>query len=241
MATDIFRRVEKKYILNKEQFLKIKKVLEGFVVPDEYGKSLICNIYFDTRNYDFISHSITKPFSKDKIRLRSYNVPKRDSTVFLEIKRKVDGVVGKRRINMSLSEYEVYSKNRLLVNNNDFRNMQIRKELDYYFDRFDLEPKMYISYEREAFYDKDNRDFRITFDSNILARDYDLDLQKGSYGDHILEENKYIMEIKSLGAIPLWFVKVINDCKICPCGFSKYGEAYTQISLKANTNKECVV
>ena len=90
---------------------------------------------------------------------------------------------------------------------------------------------MFISYYRRAYYQKDNRDFRITFDSHVLARNYDLELEKGNYGDHILEKNKYIMEIKTLGAIPMWLVKLLNENRIYPCGFSKYGEAYSQIIL----------
>ena len=166
---DIFRRVEKKYILNKKQYEQIRKILKNYIVQDEYGKSTVCNIYFDTENYDLISHSITKPFFKEKIRLRSYNIPNKESTVFLEIKRKAEDVVGKRRIGMKFSDFSNYMKNRQAVQNN---NTQIKNELDYYFKLYNLSEKMYIAYDREAFYAKNDRDFRITFDSNIRARNY---------------------------------------------------------------------
>lgn len=91
---------------------------------------------------------------------------------------------------------------------------------------------MFLSYCRRAYYDKEDNDFRLTFDSDILARNYDLELEKGVYGEYILEKDKYIMEIKTLGAIPIWFVKILDELKISPCGFSKYGEAYTQLILK---------
>ena len=229
--SEIFRRVEKKYILNKEQFLKIKELLNDYVIQDEYGKSTICNIYFDTDNYELISHSITKPFFKEKIRLRSYNTPNKESTVFLEIKRKEDSVVGKRRISMKLSDFDKYIKDSEKVENS---NMQIKNELDYYFNLYNLSKKMFISYDREAYYAKDDKDFRITFDSNVKARDYNLELDKGIYGDNILGTDNYIMEIKTLEAIPLWFVKILDECEVCPGSFSKYGEAYSKLVLKAN-------
>ncbi len=235
---DIFRRVEKKYILDKKQYNMIRNIMADHMIPDEYGKSTICNIYFDTNSYDLIGHSITKPFFKEKIRLRSYGTPNQDSNVFLEIKRKVDGIVCKRRIEMKLNEFNNYMNDKKSINN---ENVQIKNELDYYFDRFNLKKTMYISYNREAFYDKSDRDFRITFDNNIIARDYNLNLEKGNYGDNILEQDKYIMEIKTLGSIPLWFVKLISECEISPCGFSKYGEAYTQLVLKENDLMSCVV
>ena len=235
---DIFRRVEKKYIITEAQYKVLKKALKDYMVEDEHGKSLICNLYFDSSLYELISHSITKPFFKEKIRLRSYNVPRKNSDVFLEIKRKCDGVVSKRRIGMKLFDFENYLNDK---NSLEHQSRQIKSELDYYFDRYNLRPTMYVSYSREAFYQKDNMDFRITFDSNIIAREYDLNLDSENYGTRILENGKYVMEIKTLSSIPLWLVPILNELKIMPCGFSKYGEAYTQLVLGANTCETCVV
>ena len=228
---DIFRRIEKKYIVSEHQYKKIKEKMEGFMKEDEYGKSTICNIYFDTNQYDLISHSITKPYFKEKVRLRSYNIPNEDSKVYLEIKRKYDGVVGKRRIEMKLSDFKAYLEDKDSL---DSKNRQIKNELDYYFNMYNLKPAMYISYEREAYYQKDNSDFRLTFDSKILARNEDLNLENGSYGKDILGKEKYIMEVKTLGAIPMWFVEILDECKVIPGSFSKYGEAYTKFILKPN-------
>ena len=102
---EFFRRVEKKYILTKDEYLNLKEVLKNKMVEDEYGKSTICNIYFDTGGFDLIRHSITKPIFKDKVRVRSYNIPSLDSTVFLEIKRKYDGVVSTNAIKGILQLY----------------------------------------------------------------------------------------------------------------------------------------
>ena len=226
---DFFRRVEKKYILTREQYLFFKEAIRENMIEDEHGKSTICNIYFDTEQYDLIRHSIAKPIFKDKIRIRSYNIPTIDSNIYLEIKRKYDGVVSKRRIQIKLSDFYKY-----LNDNSCLDECQVKKELDYYFKHYKLKPTMFLSYYRRAFYDKENRDFRLTFDSHVLARDYDLEIEKGNYGVHIFEKNKYIMEVKTLGAIPMWFVKLLNQIQIGPCGFSKYGAAYTQLILNAD-------
>lgn len=225
---DIFRRVEKKFLLNKSQYLKMKELMANYMQEDKYGKSTICNIYFDTDQYDLIRHSITKPYYKDKVRLRSYNIPNKDSRVYLEIKRKCDEVVGKRRIEIKLENFYDY-----IYTDEPFKtsNPQIENELYYYFNFYNLKPAMYVSYEREAFYQKDNMDFRATFDSNILARNYDLKLEKGSYGERILPKNQYILELKTLGAMPLWMVKILNDLKIRRAVYSKYGTAYTELIL----------
>ena len=235
--SEFFRRMEKKYIITRKQYLTLKDIIKDNMIEDEHGKSTICNIYFDTSRFDLIRHSITKPIYKDKIRLRSYNTPNINNTVYLEIKRKYDGVVSKRRIEMRLNEFYKYMSNK-----NSFANgNQVEKELLYYFQYYNLKETMFLSYNRRAYYDKNNRDFRITFDSNIIARNYDLKLEKGVYGNNILEQDKYIMEIKTLGAMPMWLVKKLNELVISPCGFSKYGEAYTQLVLKANDYLKCVV
>jgi SPX domain protein involved in polyphosphate accumulation len=104
MKNEIFRRIEKKYVINKEQYEELKKALEGHMREDRYGRSVVCNIYFDSDDYSLIRNSITKPYYKDKVRLRSYNTPDEDSKVFLEIKRKCGKVVGKRRIEMNLNQ-----------------------------------------------------------------------------------------------------------------------------------------
>lgn len=231
---EIFRRVEKKYIVNELQYHKIKEHILDHMKEDKYGKSTICNIYFDTDNYDLISHSISKPYFKEKIRLRSYNIPAPDSKVFLEIKRKYDGVVGKRRIEMKLSDFYKY------INDSDSfesSNIQIKKELDYYFKLYNLKPAMYVSYKREAYYETNNSDFRLTFDSEIISREYDLNLEKGVYGKDILGKGKYIMEVKTLGALPKWFVNILNEASILPGSFSKYGEAYKEFILKPSIER----
>ncbi len=234
---EFFRRVEKKYIINQEQYERIMAKMNGEMIEDSHGQSKICNIYFDTKNYDLISHSIQKPVYKDKVRLRSYNVPNEEDTVYLEIKRKYDGVVSKRRIEFKLKDAEEYLENKDTYH----AGGQVQNEIDYYFEHYNLVPTMFLSYDRRAYYDKNDINFRITFDTNIIARNYDLELEDGSYGTDIFEQDKYIMEIKTLGAIPMWFVNILSEEKIFPCGFSKYGEAYTQIVLNANGVKEYVI
>ncbi len=227
---EFFRRVEKKYVITKEQYLRLKDIIESKMIEDEHGKSSICNIYLDTEQFDLVRHSITKPVYKDKVRLRSYNVPNIDSTVYLEIKRKYDGIVSKRRIEMKLKDFYEYMNNKNLFS----EGSQVKKELLYYFQFYNLKQTMCISYDRRAYYDEFDRDFRITFDTNILARDYDLELEKGIYGTNILEKDHYIMEIKTLESMPMWLVKILNELMICPSSFSKYGEAYTKLICNAD-------
>ena len=222
MNSEIFKRVEKKYLLTEEQYKSLLKETEEHLEKDKYFKSTICNVYFDTDNYDFIVESLEKPTYKLKVRLRSYDIPDLNDKVFLEIKNKYKGVVGKRRVKISLQEFYDY------LNSNKFPDCdkQIMSEIDYLFKKYNLKAKQYIAYDRESYYDKDNKNFRITFDQNLRSRNEDLKLEYGDAGKLHFKDNIYIMELKTLDALPLWFTKVINELKIYPTSFSKYGKIY---------------
>jgi len=86
---------------------------------------------------------------------------------------------------------------------------------------------VFLSYEREAYYDKCGGDFRVTFDHNILCRQTDVSLCADIYGEPILPADSVLMELKCSGGIPLWMVEVLSRDRIYKTSFSKYGTAYS--------------
>ena len=110
MAKDlyIFKRVEKKYRVSTLQKERLLDIIGDKLIPDEHGKSTVCSLYLDTPTYLLIRNSIEARTYKEKLRLRSYGVPTGDTRVFLEIKKKFEGVVYKRRVSMSLDEAKTY-------------------------------------------------------------------------------------------------------------------------------------
>ena len=233
---NIFKRYELKYLITKSQMEHIKTAMSKYMESDQYGKSTICNIYFDTPDFLLIRRSIEKTVYKEKMRLRSYGVATSDSTTFVELKKKYDSVVYKRRISMTEEDAMKY-----LCNEARVADTQITHEIDYFMKQYKvLKPRVVISYEREAFYAKDNPDFRVTFDQNILWRDYDLSLCKGIYGNPILQPNQVLMEIKTAAAIPLWMTALLSENCIYKTSFSKYGNAYRTIfSIRHAGERKC--
>lgn len=106
MSQDTFARVEKKYVISREQYEWIRQFLAEYTVEDEYGQSTIRNVYYDTPGEEMIRHSIQKPEFKEKVRVRGYGKIGRNDDVFVELKRKYRGIVYKRRVSMPLSEAE---------------------------------------------------------------------------------------------------------------------------------------
>lgn len=221
--TSIFMRYEKKYLINGEQYDALMKMIAELFSPDEFGRSVIMNIYFDTPTDMLIRRSIEKPVYKEKLRLRTYGVPNDDSNAFVEIKKKFKKVVYKRRVKMKYSEAYDY----LINGEPPPKQTQITNEIDWLMKYYgDVRPAMVITYERTAMFSNENNDLRITFDSNILWRREDLDLRFGAYGEPLLPEGHYLMEIKIPGAMPVWLAHMLDELKIYPASFSKYGMAY---------------
>lgn len=220
MYDKIFKRVEIKYLLDEEEKNNLINMLKPYLEHDQYFKSSITNIYFDNTENELIYTSLDKPIFKEKLRVRTYETPNLDGNVFLEIKNKYDGVVGKRRIKISLKDY--YD----LLKNNKEVDSQILKEIKYHLDYYKLEPKILIAYDRLSYRAISDNNFRITIDSNLRFRREDLKLENGSYGDYYFDKPYYIMEVKTLNSLPLWFTKILSQLKIYPKSFSKYGSIY---------------
>lgn len=220
-----FKRYELKYLLTTEQKQKIMAHMAPYMKLDQYGRTVIRNLYFDTENYRLIRHSIEKPVYKQKLRLRSYQQVRPEDPAFVELKKKYNGVVYKRRI--SLPEQEA---TQWLSGLSAGPSGQIADEINYFRIYYgDLHPTVFLSYEREAWYSLDGSDFRVTFDDCILCRQEQLSLEAQIWGSPILPEDTVLMEIKTSGGIPLWMTQFLTQQHIFKTSFSKYGTAYEKL------------
>lgn len=222
----VFERYEKKYIISFSQKERLLARISDILLPDEFGESTLCNLYFDTPDYRLIRASIERPVFKEKLRIRSYGVPDKSSNVFVELKKKYKGVVYKRRINMTYEE----AVDLLCRRNLPLSKGQVLGEVAYFMGHYKgLRPSVSIFCERSAFYSAEDENLRLTFDRNVRFRNQLLDLSLGDDGTRILEDGLFIMEIKSLNSIPLSIVHTLNELEIYPRSFSKYGKAYEMI------------
>lgn len=219
----IFKRYEIKYFLTRRQQEELLGVMDPYMKLDDYGHTVIRNIYFDTDTYRLIRHSLEKPVYKEKLRLRSYQKADQNSQVFVELKKKYNSVVYKRRV--ALPEHEALGW--LCGSSFHPEDSQIVEEIEYFRTYYrTLHPACFLSYERDAFYSLCGDDFRVTFDSNIISREKDLSLETDVWGTQLLEPGQVLMEIKTPGGIPLWMTDFLTRNHIYKTSFSKYGEAY---------------
>ena len=217
-----FKRYEKKYLLSAEKYAQLMERLEGHIVPDRFHRSTVCSIYYDTDNFELIRHSIEKPVYKEKLRVRSYNVPDENSKVFVELKKKFKGIVYKRRVTMTAAQAREYLSGRSAAP----MDTQTTRELDWVLKSYALSPRVFIACDRFAYVAKDDENLRITFDKDIRWRETELDLTLGCHGEPILKDGQVLMEIKIPGAAPIWLAHLLSELQIYPQSFSKYGTCY---------------
>lgn len=236
MAKEIFNRYEKKYLLNYDQYKAITEVVSKYMNRDAFNqddqKYLISNIYYDTYDDHLIRKSLQKPKYKEKIRIRSYGPTDDDGFVYLEIKKKYKKLVNKRRTKLTLKEAkDLIEYNEIELK--DHMNKQVVKEIQHFLTLYKVVPKVYLSYERLAFFAKDDDDLRLTIDTNIKTDRDNVSLNYMNTGDKLLDDDKFLMEIKSSKAMPMWLVNALSQNKIYSTSFSKYGTEYKNY-LKSN-------
>ena len=221
----IFKRYEKKYLLNKTEYEKLMSLIRDKLVPDEHGENTLCSLYLDTPDFLLIRNSIDAVSYKEKLRLRSYGVPGQEKTLFFEIKKKYKRVVYKRRVSMTPAMAAEYIESGVMP-----FDSQIMREIDYLM-KFYRQPKpnVCILCERGAFFAEESAEVRLTFDKNLRYRYGFPTADNIGEGYPILDNDKYILEIKTPGAMPLWLARALSECKIYPRSFSKYAHAYYDI------------
>ena len=233
MAIEVFNRYENKYLLNEETYQLFCGELLTYMEYDEHNKEhgfyTISNVYFDTQDDQVIKQNISKPKYKEKLRLRSYGVPNEQAKVYLEIKKKVFGLVNKRRTSLTLPEAYTFVSTGISPSYQPYMNQQVIREIEYFLKRYTLIPKVYIAYDRKALFSKESRDLRITFDTNIRCRRDNVRLEDGDYGEKLLEPNQWLMEIKAEKTFPVWLASLLSKYKLYPTSFSKYANEYKKM------------
>lgn len=132
-----------------------------------------------------------------------------------EMKKKYDGIVYKRRIQIpSINETS--------------NSSQIKKELQYMKDFYEAKEKVFIAYDRIAYSAKKENDVRITFDTNIRYRFENLKLTDLYDDNYLLNDDQVLLEVKVMNRYPLWLTHALSALKLTRTSFSKYGTIYAQ-------------
>jgi hypothetical protein len=235
MTQLFFKRYEKKYLLSNRQYDALTDAFSGRLAPDINGEYMISNIYYDTDDFKLVRMSNEKPVYKEKLRLRSYG-DAADGNAFIELKKKYEDVVYKRREEMRYEDAVRFLESGVSERGED---SQVLREIAYFLSYHRVSPKVLLSYNRKAFSAPGDDGLRVTFDFDVRFRTDNLRFDGSTCGTPILQSGTVLMEIKSPLAVPLWLCGILSKNGIYPASFSKYGICYRDYI--ANINGRSVI
>lgn len=218
----VFKRHEMKYLLTDEDREQFEREMAGHMVPDAYGDSHISSIYFDTPTGLIARLSIEGNAYKEKLRVRSYGVTNPDTTVFVEIKKKVNGITYKRRVPARAD----IAMERLCAGSFPGDD-QISREINWLVRHYEgLAPSILVTYNRCAYYACDDADFRLTLDRNVRWIDRSDPVEENPAGGELLGPDRTILEIKTGTAVPMWVIDFLERREIRQTSFSKFERSF---------------
>ncbi|MBC7815420.1 MAG: polyphosphate polymerase domain-containing protein [Planctomycetaceae bacterium] len=173
------------------------------------------SVYLDTPNFDTFRRSPF--FRRRKFRLRRYGG---EATIWLELKRKRNGQVRKRRV--SVTEADL-SQRIAQPHDPEWDGAWFYRRLE----KRQLRPVCQVTYRRFARIGTSaTGPIRLTIDGDLFANGAD-DWQVPSAplsGESLLSGRR-IVEFKFRDALPAAFRSLIQDLRLVPTAFSKYRES----------------
>lgn len=215
-------RHEYKYYINESTYRILSNRFRHILSADENMENeegyLISSLYFDDIYNSALEDKINGTRFRKKYRIRVYN--RNDSLIKLECKAKYENYIGKESAILSREEY-----NSILNDDYDFlskRKEQVCKELYCLHHIKLLKPITVVEYLREA-YVLDPGNVRITFDKNISASIYSLDIFDDEYvTSEVLGQGLVVLEVKYDDFIPRYIWQIIQSEGTLKSAISKF-------------------
>lgn len=242
---EVFRRTEMKYLVSADQRKSIEGAIEQKMILGEFCESSILSLYYDTPEFALIERSLDKPFYKEKLRLRVYGTPSPLGPAFVELKKKYDGVVYKRRVLLSLAAAQVFLEglpyekacrafplidHEAHLQSLSIRSLQIGREIEFMLTRHgNLAPSLLTKCDRVAYADPEGSELRITFDTKLDFASGVSSLLAACDMSPLIDPAYSIMEVKNAGSLPFWLLRALANARAYPRSFSKYGHAYMSL------------
>ncbi|HFR3748329.1 TPA: polyphosphate polymerase domain-containing protein [Streptococcus suis] len=232
-----FKRRETKYILSKATWRLFFRDAQPHLLADDYAHSTITSIYFDNEDFDMVQDALAKKYQREKVRIRLYDAhPHANSTAFLEIKKKIDGIGYKYRLESTPRIIQYFLRTGL--RDSSLTDQPVCQEIQSLRKRYgNLYPKILIRYERQSFKGLEDPKLRLTIDQNVTYSDQHPALKSAAKEKVLLDPDLMIMEIKAAETIPDWLSALLEKHAIERKPFSKYGTAYR---LATSPEKELI-
>jgi hypothetical protein len=220
------QRFELKYMLPCSMKEDLRAFIASYLVLDEYAEKSptlaygIHSIYFDSPNLSTYQATEGGDRNRFKLRLRYYD-ENEESPVFLEMKRRFDNVIAKKRcmiprhaIEETLAGDTTYVRPKELAGHQSFCHLM---------NQLQAGPRAHVAYQREAWMSEHDNSVRVTLDTDVFVEPkFDLiptTQMKDpvpSFGDQM------VLELKYTNRFPGWFRDLVEAFHLMQSGGPKY-------------------
>jgi len=232
-------RYEFKYLITEDQADYIREVVRTFADADAYGDNGVYDVtslYYDTWDWRLALQTVEGIRNRYKMRIRTYGFTD-DMPVFVEIKGRVGTSICKSRALIPREHWSLLSLNQPPPPEG-FTALKESHQSDYdsfrnLMDVLDLRPRLWVSYQREAYGSRYGDGARLTFDRHLKVQAPDLDRPDVpvdcEYQMVNLDGPQTILELKFNNAFPSWMRTIVNQCELRRTACSKYVQGVEQI------------
>ncbi|MBN1268208.1 MAG: polyphosphate polymerase domain-containing protein [Kiritimatiellae bacterium] len=234
-----FERYEAKYLVDRELIPGIREFIRPFCVPDPNASGdppeyVITTLQMDGPTLALHRAKENEAITRFKLRCRTYGVDNA-APVFLEIKRKIKGVVLKSRVMIPRDCWgaSLFEPGREVP----FRSRHERLNFAEFLRLKDLTgagPVAFIRYTRESYLGRYDDYARLTFDRRLCyrpARSWDFPPPDAKWrmmdSGMAQERNRscLVMELKTYRDAPQWMVELTERFDLVRAGTCKYSTA----------------
>jgi hypothetical protein len=219
----LLSRFECKYLVDRGTALKAREFLTPFMHPDPYARNrpryryTVCSLYLDGAGLPLLRAADEGWRNRFKLRLRTYP-GSLHAPVYLEVKRRVDGIVSKLRAGVAHAQAgDLLERGRSgqpwTESNGEF--LRLVRSLD-------ARPVIRVHYLREAYEALGGEPVRVTFDTDLAAcRTRGLDLSDDGRWEPFGLQG-VVLEIKFSERFPPWIGDMVSALDLQRRSFCKY-------------------
>jgi hypothetical protein len=225
-----FNRYEIKYLVAVAALPALRAELAGRMARDELQSTpgRLTSLYYDTADLRFYWEKIDGLRFRRKLRLRAYGAPERiddTTTVFVEIKQRVDRVTQKRRVALPYAAARVLCDERLDPGVVGAAEPLVAEVLSL-VQGLDLRPTAITTYFRDGYVGRDaDLGLRVTVDQRVSGRDRDFYLGANTTDRLIVPSQLAVLEVKANERVPKWLTDVAARHDLTTVRISKYCRA----------------
>lgn len=219
-----FNRYEIKYLVDSAAVPELRAELTSRLAPDSHGRDGgygVWSVYYDTQDLRFYWEKIEGLRFRRKLRIRHYgdrSTVDDDTTVYVEIKQRVNRVTQKRRVALP---YRLCDERRPV--DHEPGQQAFLAEVLGLLSGLDLRPVAMTGYQREAFVGVDaDLGLRVTLDHRVRGRDRDLHLGADAENRFIIPPDRCVLEVKANERVPYWLTDLTARRNLTVVRVSKY-------------------